>query len=189
MATLKTGGEVDAYCTKCRMTLAHTILAMVGATQIARVQCNTCHGQHTYRTEDGSKPRPTAARAPQPRKEVISWDRRVAELDPAKARTYAPKQTFAVDELISHPTFGLGIVSAVRQDKIDVAFKAFEKTLVHARGEGSGVRPAYAPPVAREAGPADKPLSPDPTGPAAKPIHPHPDPLPPAGEGEPLPES
>jgi hypothetical protein len=159
MATLRTGGEVDAFCTKCRMTLAHTILAMVGATQIARVQCNTCRGQHAYRTEDGSKPRPASPRAPQPRKEVISWDRRVAEMDPAKARRYTPKETFAVDELISHATFGLGIVSVVRQDKIDVAFKAFEKTLVHARGETSGVRPAYAPPVAREAGPADKPVS------------------------------
>jgi hypothetical protein len=182
MATLRTGGEVDAFCTKCRMTLAHTILAMVGATQIARVQCNTCGGQHAYRREDGSKAKPASPRAPQPRKEVISWDRRVAELDPAKARKYTPRETFSADELISHPTFGLGIVSAVRQDKIDVAFKAFEKTLVHARGDGSGVRPAFAPPVAREAGPADKPIDPHAD-------HPHPDPLPLAGEGDPAPES
>ena len=30
------------------MTLAHTILAMVG-TKIARVKCNTCGGDHVYR--------------------------------------------------------------------------------------------------------------------------------------------
>jgi hypothetical protein len=41
--------------------------------------------------------------------------------------------TFQVDELITHPTFGLGIVRAVRQDKVDVAFKASERTLVHGR--------------------------------------------------------
>jgi hypothetical protein len=48
------------------------------------------------------------------------------------------------------------------------------------------VRPAYAPPVTREAGPADKPVPVEPDA-AAKAIHPPPDPLPPAGEG--LPES
>jgi hypothetical protein len=41
--------------------------------------------------------------------------------------------TFQVDELITHPTFGLGIVRAVRQDKVDVTFKASERTLVHGR--------------------------------------------------------
>jgi len=38
-----------------------------------------------------------------------------------------------VDDLISHPVFGLGIVRAVRRDKVDVAFKASERTLIHAR--------------------------------------------------------
>jgi hypothetical protein len=157
LATLKTGGEVDSFCTKCRMTLAHTILAMVGTTKIARVQCNTCGGQHAYRTEDGSRPK-AAPRAPLPRKEVISFDQRLAEMDPSKRRGYSPKETFALDDVVSHPTVGMGIVTAVRPDKIDVAFKAFAKVLVHARGDASGVRPAYAPPAAREAGPADKPV-------------------------------
>ena len=30
MATHRVGGEVDASCTRCKMELAHTILAMVG---------------------------------------------------------------------------------------------------------------------------------------------------------------
>ena len=38
----KTGGEVDCFCTRCKMVLAHTILAMVGD-RPARVKCNTCH--------------------------------------------------------------------------------------------------------------------------------------------------
>jgi hypothetical protein len=171
MATPKVGGEVDAFCTKCRMTLAHTILAMVGS-KIARVQCNTCNGQHAYRHEPGART-PVAPRAPQPRKEVISLTTRLLERDPATARPYSPKETFAEDDLISHPTFGLGIVSGVRLDKIDVAFKAFEKTLVHGRGDGPQAKPTFAPPPPREAGPADKPAppeagSPRPASPAAE---------------------
>jgi len=53
MATLKVGGEVDAVCGRCKMTLAHTILAMVG-TKPVRVQCNTCGAQHGYRSEFGA---------------------------------------------------------------------------------------------------------------------------------------
>ena len=48
------------------------------------------------------------------------------------------RSTYAVDQVVRHPTFGLGIVRAVRQDKMDVAFKAAERTLVQGRGSGRG---------------------------------------------------
>ena len=43
-------------------------------------------------------------------------------------------EKFAVDQVIDHPTFGRGWVTAVRPDKVDVTFRSFVKTLVHARG-------------------------------------------------------
>ena len=157
MATTKAGKEVDAYCTKCRMTLAHTVLALLG-TKIARVQCNTCGGQHAYRAEPGART-PASPRAPKPRKEVITFEQRLTERDPATAKRYSPRESFPVDALVDHPTFGLGFVLAVRQDKIDVAFKGFEKTLICGRGEAASAKPAFAPPAPRESGPADKPAS------------------------------
>ena len=67
MATHRVGGEVDAFCTRCKMSLAHTILAMVG-TRIARVRCNTCGGDHAFRREPGSEaPRTSAGRTSAPR--------------------------------------------------------------------------------------------------------------------------
>jgi hypothetical protein len=141
------------------MTLAHTILAMLVSRPI-RVQCNTCGGQHAFRKEPGAR-NSTAPRAPKARKEVISFEQRLSDKNPANARRYSPKETFVLDDLMSHPTFGLGFVTSVRQDKIDVAFKSFEKTLVHGRGDGGTARPSFAPPPARAAGPADKPIGPD----------------------------
>lgn len=44
------------------------------------------------------------------------------------------REVFHVDEVLDHPTFGIGLVTLVREDKIDVAFKSFAKTLSHARG-------------------------------------------------------
>ena len=148
MATYRVGGEVDATCTRCRMELAHTILAMVGQ-KIARVRCNTCGSDHVYRgTQTASRSvasRTRAASSEKAPRTVIGWDEQLAARGAASAEDYRPDHTFAVDQVVRHPTFGLGIVRAVRQDKMDVAFKSAERTLVQGRGAGT-VRPSFAPP-------------------------------------------
>ncbi|HEX8703882.1 MAG TPA: hypothetical protein VF815_33935 [Myxococcaceae bacterium] len=179
MATHKVGGEVDAFCTRCKLTLAHTILAMVG-TKIARVRCNTCNGDHAYRSAPGATDKPSASstrsttsrasggsKADKPEKVVISFEEQLAGKDIANAPKYSPKDTYKVDQVIQHPTFGLGLVTAVRGDKADIAFKSETKTLVHGRGGALNERPSFQPPNARSSSPADKPLPPSATEEAA----------------------
>src|SRR5688572_25212638 len=55
---LRPGGNVDSWCGKCKMMLAHTIEAMVGDKPV-RVLCNTCKAQHGYKP---NKPSETAKR-------------------------------------------------------------------------------------------------------------------------------
>ncbi|HLM46540.1 MAG TPA: hypothetical protein VK458_21905 [Myxococcaceae bacterium] len=169
--THKVGGEVDAFCTRCRLTLAHTILAMVG-TKIARVRCNTCNGDHAYRSAPGTTDKPSAssrassnasgtkttrARATAEEKIIISFEEQLAGKDIANAPRYSPKDTYRVDQVIQHPTFGLGLVTAVRGNKVDITFKSETKTLVHATGGSPAEKPAFSPPNAKATGPADKP--------------------------------
>ena len=53
---LRAGGEVDSYCTKCRLVLNHRIIAMVGPLP-KKVECSTCNSHHTYRPyAPGQKP-------------------------------------------------------------------------------------------------------------------------------------
>ena len=166
MATQKVGGEVDSLCTRCKLSLAHTILAMVGP-KIARVRCNTCGGEHAFRGKAGVTDRPTkaatakAARAGTPRAEkvVISFDDQLAGKDIASAPKYSPKDTYRVDQVIHHPTFGVGLVTAVRGDKVDLTFRSDTKTLVHGRGGEPVDRPAFNPPSNKRSGPADKPMA------------------------------
>ena len=49
------------------------------------------------------------------------------------AVAYSPKRTFAVDDVVDHPTFGLGFVTAVRESKLEITFRGDVKTLIHAR--------------------------------------------------------
>ena len=168
MVTHKVGGEVDAFCTRCKMDLAHTILAMVG-TKPVRVRCNTCGGDHAFRGPPGASERKsssTAAKRAAPRekveKVVISFDDVLAGKDVAHSVPYSVRETFKLEQVINHPTFGQGFVSAVRGDKVDITFRTEVRTLVHGRGGGApAAKPTFSPPGARPQGPADKPVAPE----------------------------
>ena len=51
--------------------------------------------------------------------------------DPSGMRRQAPR--FETDDVLDHPTFGIGLVQEVTGDKMRVAFKADTKLLVHGK--------------------------------------------------------
>lgn len=162
--TYKTGGEVDAFCNKCKLALAHTILAMVGP-KIVRVRCNTCMGEHMFRGAQATSAttKPAAARTKVTKdkesspKVVMGFEEQLASKDVGAARPYSIKTTYKADDLIHHPTFGLGIVTSVRFDKVEVNFKMSQKTLIHGRGDAPAEKPQFSHSRLGAAGPADKP--------------------------------
>jgi hypothetical protein len=141
------GGEVDGHCTKCKMVLGHTILAMVGE-RIARVRCNTCQGEHAFKSTK-PKPRATKSSGVRAKPTNASFDEQLATKNAASARSYSVNEKFALDQVIDHPTFGRGFVAIARPDKIDVVFRSYVKTLVHARGGKSPSQPPPSRPVIR----------------------------------------
>ena len=142
----KPGSTVDGWCTKCKLVLAHTVEAMVDG-KITRVHCNTCGGQHAYRASapgsraasgsasggkaGGKSGAKSKAEKPPKRSEYETLLRgRTA----ASARPYATTERFAPGEVISHASFGIGVVTAERDSvKIDVHFADGPKVLMHGR--------------------------------------------------------
>jgi hypothetical protein len=141
---LRAGGEVDSYCTKCRMVLNHRIIAMVGTTP-RKVECSTCNSHHLYRArppgekaEPGEKaargagtkepraPRVTSAtkaRALNESREK-SWEKAVLGKAVNDFTRYTVKSTFRQGELVRHSKFGDGVVTRVVDSvKVEVAFK------------------------------------------------------------------
>jgi hypothetical protein len=154
----RVGGEIDAACGKCELNLAHTIIAMVGP-KVVKVKCNTCGGEHNYRgvqplvkiqsyaapkrasaSSSSSSGKPTVKRASAsgPAVVVMTWDEQFKGKDLTKARKYSPRETFVVDDVVDHPTFGLGLVRSVRDGKVEVAFKQEDKILVHGKAPPPG---------------------------------------------------
>jgi hypothetical protein len=73
------------------------------------------------------------------------------------ARSYSPGESYVVGELLSHPNFGLGAVTATPSPgKISVLFRDTTRLLLHQR---TTVAPALSmaarlePPMRRDAGP------------------------------------
>jgi len=134
----KVGGEVDSFCSKCELTLAHTVIAMVAGRPV-KVECNTCHGVHRFRgppggaSPTGSVAMRKAARPAREKKSEVEFEEALAAKKGAPL-PYSPKRSFEVDQVVDHPTFGRGFVTTVRDDKVEIAFRTDVKILIHGRG-------------------------------------------------------
>ncbi len=141
--SLGAGGEVDSYCTKCRLVLNHRVIAMVGPSP-RKVECSTCGSHHLYRphapgakAEPDPKARragvrePRAARVPSASKARAlsesrnrSWEQAVLGKPIKDFTRYTVKATFRQGELVHHAKFGEGVVTRiVDAAKVEIAFK------------------------------------------------------------------
>jgi len=131
MAKREAGTELDAYCTKCKLILAHVIIAMKG-NRVAKVECNTCHNTHAYRASipgSRTRARKTARGASAP-----SYSQLMEGRDLSTATKYKMAVTFQEGQVVDHTRFGIGLVTRVLSDaKIQVVFPEVLKVLVHAR--------------------------------------------------------
>lgn len=137
----KPGGIIDSWCGKCKLILAHTIEAMVGD-KPARVHCNTCNAQHSYKPyEPGGSSRQVSRRAAggapgrQPAKARASrYQTLLKGKNIAAAKSYSSKDRYAPGDIMEHPSFGFGVATAVKDGtKIEVLFESGSKVLVHGR--------------------------------------------------------
>jgi len=152
------GGEIDSYCTKCRLDLNHRIVAMVGD-RVKQVECLTCRGVHMYRKpkseaspadakkasgaagksasgRSSSPPRGAAARetaAVRAEREMRdSWERSIAGQPASAFRPYRVFEVFNAGDLVRHSKFGDGVIARViDRMKVEVLFQEGSKTLAH----------------------------------------------------------
>lgn len=145
----KVGGDVDAYCTKCRMDLSHRVVAMVGEAP-KRVKCLTCQGEHNYRKpmaerdapKASASPRagtasrpPRAARSSAPKAERsarATWEKAIAGQPAGAFQNYSTRQLFDEGDLVRHSKFGDGVVYRVIDvSKVEILFEDGAKTMAH----------------------------------------------------------
>lgn len=136
---ISAGETVESQCTRCKALLNHTIVAMVGD-QVVRVKCNTCGSEHNHRpvkvpkppraaqVKSPAAPKASRAKAPAPSQEAV-WEELIGPHDPDLAVPYSMEGKFKVNDLLSHPTFGIGLIAVATPGKIEVVFKTGRKLL------------------------------------------------------------
>ena len=154
----KTGGEIDSYCTKCKLDLTHRIIAMVGD-EVKKVECKTCGSHHLYRRPKSEKLAPLApknkatttttragsggeerktgsaranAAAQRERDQTSQWEHAIAGQPMGAFKPYRVTLTLGPGELVRHPKFGDGVVARViDRGKVEILFKDGPKTMAH----------------------------------------------------------
>lgn len=142
------GDDVEAWCTRCRMDLNHRVIAVVGS-NIQRVHCLTCGGDHKYYPPKGQasektetvRARGTRSTAKNqklmpekisPARAAGEWSAIMKDMSPDTAPTpYNVRQSFRPSEFIEHPVFGTGrVMEIVGAERIQVIFKDGRKVLI-----------------------------------------------------------
>ena len=138
---IEAGSEINSRCLKCKDITNHIVFAMVDG-KVAKVECNVCGGRHNYRpekpaSEAASKRKATRAASIAKTKLVEAealFEKMLAGRGPSQAIPYGMNDIFKKDDLLKHPTFGLGIVTeTVMPNKIEVIFCKQSKLLICGR--------------------------------------------------------
>jgi hypothetical protein len=143
MTLYRIGSNVDSFCSKCKLTLAHTIEVVVEGT-IKRVHCNTCKAKHAFRGQTSVKSATKSVRvgtSSAAKKKGTPGLVRASDFStllkgrsPAAARQYSFADRFRAGEMLSHTTFGIGVVTADKgAGKIEVLFELGPRTLIHGK--------------------------------------------------------
>lgn len=149
---LKAGGEVDSWCTKCKLVLNHRIIAMVGTTPV-RVECSTCNSHHNFRARapgdkatsaggssraaSGASAAPRSTRGPTKAQQAVldrerTWEKSIAGKGVHDFRPYRVSEIFEEGDLIRHSKFGDGVVTRLLEGKkVEILFKDDARTLAH----------------------------------------------------------
>lgn len=123
------GGPIEARCTKCRKNTNHIIVAMDKEVPV-KVQCNTCSGQHKYRSAAAVK-KPAVRRTANPKiAEQKAWEELRPSMNSEQATDYSMTTPFKIGSLMNHSVFGIGVVQELAGPrKVVVLFEDGKKTM------------------------------------------------------------
>ncbi len=143
------GSPINAYCANCKSDQNHVVLEVDGV-QVRLVRCETCSNEGEFRaprakTKAGlqealrrkTMPPPPRKRATRRRTETPeeTFQKLVEGRDLSTAEPYSIKSPFQVSDLIDHPKFGVGIVTAIADvQKVKVFFEDGERVMICNRG-------------------------------------------------------
>jgi hypothetical protein len=133
------GSVLDCYCTKCERMTEHTVVT-ASKLKVREVKCEACGFVHKYtkgKKQASSKSKSSKRGRKKKQKEDedslagSQWEEEMGEKGSVEPVHYRLGGSYAEGTVISHPTFGVGIVKRILSEtKIEALFKKGKKHLV-----------------------------------------------------------
>jgi phage FluMu protein Com len=123
------GDTIASWCTKCRLGLDHTIVAMEGEA-IVKVKCRTCGSTHKFRNPSEAPKKKTRSVTAKDTAVAAGgrWELALAESS-GRSQPYTMDGKYRVGDCIVHDRFGKGIVLKLYVKKCDVLFQDRERLM------------------------------------------------------------
>jgi hypothetical protein len=131
--------RIYTNCKKCAAERYHIVLAHTTATS-AKVECEICHSKKAFKLPS-NKPKKVGgiaavkkAQAVENRKSAHSKEfHDLVATANGDSKNYNMKLNYSMNQKITHPKFGVGIIRASLDNKIEVVFEDEVRMLVHNR--------------------------------------------------------
>jgi hypothetical protein len=140
MTQLSVGKETVTHCGKCKLNLAHMIVTMKDTITPYKVECKTCRSTHIFRSSAPKSTSSSTSKSSVKTKSVKvtsvhqEWEQMMKSHEKNPVIPYKMSTTFQLGDVMSHPTFGDGVVQGkFSNEKIEVIFASDIKTLIHAK--------------------------------------------------------
>ena len=108
MSKFSVGKEVLSYCSKCKLNLAHIIVAMKDLDNIAKVECRTCKALHAFKDPSVKAKKVRRTTGPKSQRKMVSvgelWVEEMAKIKMTPV-PYGIRSTFSKGDLIEHKSF------------------------------------------------------------------------------------
>ena len=128
---ISAGENIASYCTKCKISLDHAVVAMDAGT-IAKVKCKTCGSTHKFRDPaDVKKPRTVKKKEDAVKTAETLWESCLSEAK-GKERVYDMTGKYRIGDVVLHSIFGKGVVRKLYMNKCDMLFKDKERLMASA---------------------------------------------------------
>lgn len=129
MAEFKMLDELIHYCTRCKLDLNHRVIRVDNGVP-KRVLCLTCQSERVYKPKGIAARKTAAGRAAATREALESKWREKLHAGNKTPKPYSMEDTYKVDDILSHKSFGLGLsTELVPPDKMLIFFDEGMKLL------------------------------------------------------------
>ena len=111
--TFGVGERVDKLCAVCGVERGHVVASITKRGQVSRVSCPACGTRSSFKSSTATSG---------------------SQANTKTGAPYDPKRTYRTGQVLLHPSFGPGEVTAIIEpQKIDVLFADRLRRLIHAR--------------------------------------------------------